>query len=216
MAERGADGPEEAMRPDDWGRPSGEGERGPAATPPAAEGDDRGRTPARHEEATMDEQLAVRSLMDAAPYSIGDDESVLMAWEVMERSEQCQLPVVRADGCCAGVLDRAEVAVACAAAAAPLSRSRVRELVHARRTVTVHPEESVLRAAAVMTEEHLDALPVTDARGRLVGLLTARHYVAAAAGLHTRTESDGRHPARAALDGLPPRRAAQARGIVIP
>ncbi|MGW2648872.1 CBS domain-containing protein [Streptomyces sp. NPDC001393] len=197
MAEREANGPEEAMRPHDRGHPSGEGERG-------------------HEEATMDEQLAVRSLMDAAPYSVGDDESVLMAWEVMERSEQCQLPVVRADGCCAGVLDRAEVAVACAAAAATLSRSKVRELVHARRTVTVHPEESVLRAAAVMTEEHLDALPVTDSRGRLVGLLTARHYVAAAAGLHTRAESGDRHPARAALDGLPPRRAAQARGIVIP
>ncbi|MGW7820550.1 CBS domain-containing protein [Streptomyces puniciscabiei] len=171
---------------------------------------------ARYEEATVDEQLAVRSLMDAAPYSVGEDESVLMAWEVMERSDQRQLPVVRADGCCAGVLDRAELAVACAAAAAPLSRSKVRELVHARRTVTVHPEESVLRAAAVMTEEGLDALPVTDPRGRLVGLLTARDYVAAAAGLHTRAESAGRSPARATLDGLPPRRAAQPRGIVIP
>ncbi|MGW7529649.1 CBS domain-containing protein [Streptomyces sp. NPDC054783] len=164
----------------------------------------------------MNEQLSVRSLMDAAPYSIGDDESVLMAWEVMERSEQPHLPVVRGDGCCAGLLDRAELAVACAAAAATLSRRKVRELVHARRTVTVHPEESVLRAAAVMTEEHLDALPVTDPRGRLVGVLTARDYVAAAAGLHSGAGSGSRSPARATLDGLPPRRPAQQRGIVIP
>ncbi|MFI6355284.1 HPP family protein [Streptomyces sp. NPDC050743] len=164
----------------------------------------------------MDERIAVRSLMDAAPYSIGEDESVLMAWEVMERSEQRQLPVVRGDGCCAGVLDRAELAVACAAAAVTLSRRTVRELVHARRTVTVHPEESMLRAAAVMTEERLDALPVTDPRGRLVGLLTARDYVAAAAGLRTCSETVSRSPERATLDGLPPRHAPQARGIPIP
>ncbi|MQY36557.1 hypothetical protein SRB17_45590 [Streptomyces sp. RB17] len=164
----------------------------------------------------MNERLAVRSLMDAAPYSIGEDESLLLAWEVMERSEQRQLPVVRGDGCCAGVLDRAELAVACAAAAVTLSRRTVRELVHARRTATVHPEESTLRAAAVMTEEHLDALPVTDARGRLVGLLTSRDFVAAAAGLHTPAEAVGRSPGRAAPDGLPPRRAARERGIPIP
>ncbi|MFE9451783.1 CBS domain-containing protein [Streptomyces sp. NPDC006739] len=39
--------------------------------------------------------------------------------------------------------------------------------------VTAHPEESTLRAAAVITEEHVDALPVTDSHGRLTGLLTA-------------------------------------------
>ncbi|MFF4762268.1 HPP family protein [Streptomyces sp. NPDC001292] len=164
----------------------------------------------------MNEQSTVRSLMDAAPYSVSEDESVLMAWEVMERSEQRQLPVVREDGCCAGLLDRAELAVVCAAAATTLSGRRVRDLVHARRTVTVHPEGSVVRAAAVMTDEHLDALPVTDSHGRLVGLLTARDYVASAAGLHSRAAPAGQDPTRAALPGLPPRRAARQRGIVIP
>lgn len=64
----------------------------------------------------MVENPVVRSLMDTAPYSVGEDETLLMAWEVLERSGQRALPVVRADGCCAGVLDRAELAVACAAA----------------------------------------------------------------------------------------------------
>ncbi|MES4891565.1 CBS domain-containing protein [Streptomyces sp. NPDC096012] len=153
----------------------------------------------------MNEQPTVRGLMDAAPYSISEDESVLMAWEVMERAEQRHLPVVRGDGCCAGLLERAELAVVCAAAAATLSSRRVRDLVHARRTVTVHPEESVLRAAAVMTAEDLDALPVTDPHGRLVGLLTARDYVASAADLQARAEPVGPGPARATLPGLPPR-----------
>ncbi len=85
-----------------------------------------------------------------------------MAWEVVERSGQSHLPVVRQDGSCAGLLERAELAVACADPAVTLSRRSVRDLVRGRRTVTVHPEEPALRAAAVMTEEHRDALPVTD------------------------------------------------------
>ncbi|GHI03894.1 hypothetical protein AQI88_08520 [Streptomyces cellostaticus] len=171
----------------------------------------------------MEEKLSVGALMNEAPYSISEDETLLMAWEVMERSGQRHLPVVRPDGCCAGVLDGAELAVACAAPAVALSRRRVRDLVYGRRTVTVHPEESTLRAAAVMTEEHMDALPVTDAHGRLTGLLTARDYVAAAAGLHRRSRpaQEAPHPPhpphmRATLSGLPPRGRDRERGIPIP
>ncbi|MFF7969878.1 CBS domain-containing protein [Streptomyces sp. NPDC007905] len=165
----------------------------------------------------MDERLSVRALMDDAPYVISEDETLLMAWEVVERSGQRHLPVVRQDGCCAGVLDRAELAVACAAPAATLSRGRVRDLVHGRRTVTVHPEESTLRAAAVMTEEQTDALPVTDPHGRLAGLLTAQSYVAAAAGLlrSTGQAQDAPRP-RATLPGLPPRRREREYGIRMP
>ncbi|MGW4561151.1 CBS domain-containing protein [Streptomyces sp. NPDC004561] len=161
-------------------------------------------------------QPTVRSLMETAPYSISEDESVLIAWEVMERSEQRHLPVVRGDGTCAGLLDRAELAVVCGASASSLSRRRVRELVHARRTASVHPEDSVLRAAAVMTAEHLDALPVTDLRGRLVGLLAAQDYVASAAGLNGRAEPVVQGCPRGTLHGLPPQHPARGGGIVIP
>ncbi|MFJ9867537.1 HPP family protein [Streptomyces sp. NPDC101165] len=164
----------------------------------------------------MDEGLSVGALMGDVPYSISEDETLLLAWEVVERSGQRHLPVVRQDGCCAGVLDRAELAVACAEPAATLSRRKVRDLVRGRRTVTVHPEESTRHAAAVMVEEDMDALPVTDPHGRLTGLLTARDYVASAAGLHSRAGPVGQVPARVTLPGLPPRREAREHGIVIP
>ncbi|MEU6665928.1 CBS domain-containing protein [Streptomyces sp. NPDC046727] len=165
----------------------------------------------------MEERLSVGAVMNGTPYSISEDETVLMAWEVVERSGQRHLPVVRQDGCCAGVLDRAELAVACADPAVTLSRRRVRDLVHGRRTVTVHPEESTLRAAAVMTEEQVDALPVTDPHGRLTGLLTAQDYVAAAAGLHGHAGPAQEPPCpRATLPGLPPRRQGRQYGIPIP
>ncbi|MGW2491482.1 CBS domain-containing protein [Streptomyces sp. NPDC001606] len=163
-----------------------------------------------------DEHPVVRTLMDAAPYSVGENESLLLAWEVMERSRQCHLPVVRQDGCCAGLVDRAELAVACSATATELSRRRVGDLVHARRTCTVHPDDSARHAAAVMAQEHLDALPVTDPHGLLVGLLTAGDYVACAAGLSRRTRPLPGQPARAYLPGLPPGRVTREQGIVIP
>ncbi|MFG2887881.1 HPP family protein [Streptomyces sp. NPDC048297] len=160
------------------------------------------------------ENPVVRSLMDTAPYSVGEDETLLMAWEVLERSGQRALPVVRTDGCCAGVLDRAELAVACAGAA--LSGQRARDLVHSRRTVRIHPEESLSHAAAVMSQEDTDALPVTDQHGQLVGLLTARDYVAAAAGLHHHVAAVSEKPAQVTLPGLPPHPGVRERGIVIP
>lgn len=182
----------------------------PSGFPPNAAGADR-------EEAAVDERLSVGALMDGAPYAIGEDETVLMAWEVVERCGQSHLPVVRRDGCCAGLLDRAELAVACADPAVTLSRRRVRDLVRGRRTVTVHAEDPAPRAAAVMTEERIDALPVTDPRGRLTGLLTARDYVAAAAGLHRRTGPAQQAPwVRATLPGLPPRRREREYGIPVP
>ncbi|MFC9930897.1 HPP family protein [Streptomyces sp. NPDC127190] len=159
---------------------------------------------------------AVRTLMDAAPYSVGEDESLLLAWEVMERSRQRHLPVVRPDGCCAGLVDRAELALACAGAATEVSRRRVWELVHARRTCTVHPDDSTRHAAAVMKQEQLDALPVTDPHGLLVGLLTAGDYVAFAAGLPRRPRPLPGQPARAFLPGLPPRGVTREHGIDIP
>jgi hypothetical protein len=89
----------------------------------------------------MDERLSVGAMMNGALYSVGEDETPLMAWEVVERSGQDHLPVVRADGSCAGVLDRAELAAVCAAPAVTLSRRSVRDLVRGRRTITVHSED---------------------------------------------------------------------------
>ncbi|GHE06536.1 CBS domain-containing protein [Streptomyces alanosinicus] len=104
----------------------------------------------------------------------------------------------------------------CTAPAAVLSGRKVRDLVHARRTVVVHPENPLPRAAAVMTQEHLDALPVTDPHGRLVGLLTARTTSPQLRVWTGRAKPVGQRPTRATLPGLAPHRAARERGIVIP
>lgn len=106
--------------------------------------------------------------------------------------------------------------VACADAASALSRRRVCELVHERRTAAVQPDDSAARAATVMTTERLDALPVTDRRGRLVGLLTARDYVASVARTHRHAGPADQGPARSTLSGLAPRHTVRDHRIAVP
>jgi CBS domain-containing protein len=43
-----------------------------------------------------------------------------------------------------------------------------------RRLVTLHPKDSLLRAAELLAQEHFNSLPVVDEQGELVGILTTR------------------------------------------
>ncbi|GAB2964132.1 HPP family protein [Streptomyces heilongjiangensis] len=158
----------------------------------------------------------VADVMRTAVVTIAVDETVLVAWELLERYGSRHLPVVRQDGRCAGLLDRADVAVACAAPAASLSRLRVDELLPAHRPALVHAEQTVRRAADLMSCTEADALPVLEEDGRLAGVLTAADIVAALAGRPVRKEpADARpQPPSTVLPGLPPRRGY--RGTAVP
>ncbi|MFC8245905.1 CBS domain-containing protein [Streptomyces chartreusis] len=150
---------------------------------------------------------AVAAVMRTAAVTISVDETVLVAWELLERSGSRHLPVVRPDGRCAGLLDRAAVAVACAAPAASLSGLRVDELLPGRRPALVHVEETVRHAADVMSCTEVDALPVLDEDGRLAGVLTAADIVAALARRPVQQKPADTRPQAPStvLPGLPPR-----------
>ncbi|MET9847311.1 HPP family protein [Streptomyces ossamyceticus] len=159
---------------------------------------------------------AVAAVMRTAAVTISVDETVLVAWELLERSGSRHLPAVHADGRCAGLLDRADVAVACAAPAASLSALRVNELLSGHRPALVHVEETVRHAADLMSRTEVDALPVLDEDGRLAGVLTAADIVAALAGHPVRKEPADTRPRAPStvLPGLPPRRGY--RGTAVP
>ncbi|MCP9956827.1 CBS domain-containing protein [Streptomyces sudanensis] len=141
--------------------------------------------------------------------TVAAGETVLAAWELLERSGAGYLPVVLPDGRCAGLLDRAEVAVACAAPAVSLSRRYARELARSHRCVVVNEEDTVGRALAVMDANGCDALPAVGGDGTLAGLLTAADVVSALVG--RRPEALAGAGARPpypypVMPGLPPRR----------
>ncbi|WP_159765930.1 CBS domain-containing protein [Streptomyces sp. HM190] len=158
----------------------------------------------------------VADVMRTAVVTIAVDETVLVAWELLERSGSRHLPVVRQDGRCAGLLDRADVAVACAAPAASLSSLRVDELLPAHRPALVHAEQTVRHAADLMSCTEADALPVLEEDRRLAGVLTAADIVAALAGRPVRKEPADTRPQAPStvLPGLPPRRSY--RGTAVP
>lgn len=158
----------------------------------------------------------VAVVMRTAVVTIDVDETVLVAWELLERSGSRHLPVVHPDGRCAGLLDRADVAVVCAAPAASLSGLRVGDLLPAHRSALVHVEQTVRHAADLMSYTEADALPVLAEDGRLAGVLTAADIVAALAGRPVQKEPADTRPRAPStvLPGLPPRRGY--RGTAVP
>lgn len=164
------------------------------------------------EEAIVEEQQevlarTVGAVMRSAVVTVEVGETVLVAWELLQRSGSRHLPVVRTDGRCAGLLERADVAVACGAPAVALSGLRVDELLRGHGPVLVHVEQPVRHAVDLMTYTEVDALPVLAEDGRLAGVLTAADVLAALAGRPVREEpTDWRPQAPTVLPGLPPRR----------
>ncbi|WP_340377344.1 CBS domain-containing protein [Streptomyces sp. SS7] len=166
------------------------------------------------EQAVLVRTVAV--VMHTAVLTVAVDETVLVAWELLERSGFRHVPVVHPDGRCAGLLDRADLAVACAAPAVALSASRVGDLLAGRRPALVHVEQTVGHAADLMSCTGADALPVLAEDGRFAGVLTATGIVAALAGGplgHAPADDRPQFPPTV-LPGLPPRRSH--RGTAVP
>jgi CBS domain-containing protein len=143
-------------------------------------------------------------MMRTAFHAIAEAETPLVAWELLERTGYHHLAVVRTDGRCSGVLERADLAVFCAAPACTLSRVRVADVPRPSRTVRVHADTTLADAARAMCRAAADAVPVTDDEGRVIGLLTARDLVAALAGEPALPRSAGTAPFMAGLRPRPP------------
>ncbi|MFF6772887.1 HPP family protein [Streptomyces sp. NPDC012637] len=156
----------------------------------------------------------VGAVMGPAVVTVDVGETVLVAWELLQRSGSRHLPVVRSDGRCAGLLERADVAVACGAPAVSLAELRVDELLRGHGPALVHVEQTVRHAVDLMTYTGSDALPVLAEDGRLAGVLTATDIVSALAGHPVPHEPADRRPrAGTVLPGLPSRPGYRGRAV---
>jgi CBS domain-containing protein len=164
---------------------------------PGTAGNTRGHTPVS--------DVRVTDVMSTALLTVGADESLLMAWELMQRAGFRHLPVVDDEGGCVGLLERAELAVACALPATSLAERYVGDLVPDGRQPHVSTSARLADVAGVMTDNAVDALVVTDGSGVLLGLVTARDLVRALAGRTTRHGPGDRGPVLFRLEPvLPP------------
>ncbi|MDT4922652.1 MAG: L-aspartate semialdehyde sulfurtransferase [Pseudonocardiales bacterium] len=116
----------------------------------------------------------VSEIMTTTLVTVTPTDSLVSAWELMSRGDIHHLPVV-VGARCVGLLDDRMIA-------ADLARPRLgprRRVSDAMplRVRCVLPDTLVRRAAEVMRDEDLTALPVVDATMRLVGMVTDRDMV---------------------------------------
>lgn len=122
--------------------------------------------------------VRVRDVMTRDFFRVGTDVSLLEVFGAMVRSGVHHMPVVRANGRCLALLDLPTVVRRLpedlvAQGTAPLV------LPGAFGPLSVLVDELLPNAAAAMDDAGTDACCAVDARGRMVGLITARDIVAA-------------------------------------
>ncbi|GAA2437558.1 hypothetical protein GCM10010191_60550 [Actinomadura vinacea] len=128
------------------------------------------------------EERTVAEVMTMDLLTIAAQESVLMAWELMCRAEVHHLPVVDVEGGFLGVVDAETLTASWEAAGPHRARKPITALLDERSKASVRPAAPVPEAARSMLESGRDHVAVTDSRGALVGLLTARDLINELAG----------------------------------
>src|SRR5512139_2098796 len=143
------------------------------------------------------QERPVADVMTRDLLTLGPDESVLMAWELMCQNRSHHLPVVDDAGHCLGVIDAQTISSTWEASSPQRARRPVQVLLTGRPFIPVAPGDTVRTAAQLMQRQDTDHVAVVDENGLLVGLLTARDLICALAG---RVRGDGRtHPSPPSL-----------------
>jgi CBS domain-containing protein len=134
-------------------------------------------------------EALVADIMSRRIVAIRSDADLSVALETFLRTSLRHLVVVDPDRTCRGLLS-AERVLALLGTTPRRGRSVGEHVpVHQPR---VHHGEPVRRAAEVMVVELVDALPVVDDDGRVVGVVTWSDIVAMVAGEHLRGARGGR------------------------
>lgn len=128
------------------------------------------------------EQRTAGELMTRDLLTIAASESMLMAWELMCKAEVHHLPVTDDEGGFVGVVDAQTLTTAWNAAVPKHARRPVTTLLPSTPPAAVRPSATIPEAARAMLQAGDDHVAVTDDRGVLVGLITARDLIGALAG----------------------------------
>lgn len=130
-----------------------------------------------------EQEARVRDIMSRRIVAIRSDAELSVALDTFLRTALRHLVVVDPDRTCRGLLSAEQLL----ASLGTTGRRHHRVADHvAPRQPRVHHEAPVRRAAEVMVLELVDALPVVDDTGRVVGVVTWSDIVAMVAGQHLR------------------------------
>jgi len=123
--------------------------------------------------------LVAADVMSAPALSVAPDATVWAAWSVMTGTGLRHL-VVTVEGRCVGVIDDRTVFAQWPMGPLALRRRTVASIMRAP-TTCVLPGTDLQSIAAVMVRNAVDAVPVIDSDGELVGIVTGGDIAAAVA-----------------------------------
>jgi CBS-domain-containing membrane protein len=123
--------------------------------------------------------LSARDLMSSPVQTIDAGATMAQAWALMLEGGHRHL-IVCAEGRCCGVLDDRTLFAHWPTGPFGVEIALVRDVLRPR-TGCVLPAASAATVASVMLTQGVDAVPVTDQAGRVVGVVTATDLAAAVA-----------------------------------
>lgn len=130
---------------------------------------------------TTGAEVTVADVMSAPVATVDDTSSLWHASDLMIRFGIHHVVVLAANGGrCVGVLTDRDVLEAWHRGPAVIRATPVRELV-ASSTACVLPDATLRQVSSVMNVNRVDAVPVVDETGKLLGLVTASDVVHAVA-----------------------------------
>lgn len=133
---------------------------------------------------TTSRDLTAADAMTSPVVTVPDSGTIWDAWSVLINCRVRHAVVVSRERC-VGVIDDRELVQAWQQGPSALRSTPIRALLHDR-TSCVLPEAALSQVASLMNTERIDAVPVVDASGKLLGLITAGDVLHAVAqyGLH--------------------------------
>ncbi len=123
--------------------------------------------------------MLVKGWMTTDVITIDEDTSMMKAGQIMKENGISRLPVMR-NGKMIGIVTDRDVKEASPSKATTLdvhelyyllSELKVKDIM-ARKVISCMPDETVEKAAVIMLENNISGLPVEDASGKLVGIIT--------------------------------------------
>jgi len=132
--------------------------------------------------------LRVRDVMQAVVKTLGRNDRLSLADDVMAAARIRHVPVLDEDGTLCGILSQRDMFRGALAAALGYGEAAQRKMlgmlvvkeVMTTDVLTIEPGASLMEAARRMLERKIGCLPVVE-HGRLVGILTESDFVALAA-----------------------------------
>ena len=139
--------------------------------------------------------LSVSEIMTAEPYTLGPDDSLAQARELMSQHHIRHIPIVTGDHCLVGVVSQRDVLAAADSSVLPDQQAhQAQEKNVALSSIMTSPVQTVdehasLRGTALhLKKNRLGCLPVTR-DGKLVGIITDSDFVTIAIHLMDQLEA---------------------------